>query len=126
MSDVFGGPITANGVTLQRLTMRELDQVKGIITDGIRAHVEKLIPPKTSPVERVDILRVSVPPFVGYELLRNYLITPEGAERVLKMSWEKSGRPAEEFEAFFLSMPINDFIRLALRVTLGDQPDTVG
>lgn len=123
MSDVFGGNVVArDGTELPRLTMKDIDAIRAKAKEGIKAHVESLIPKNFDAYQRMEVLRVAVPPYISAKVLAEYANTDSGAKSVIVTSLKKAGKSDAEAGEYVDGLQFAEAINLASEVLFG-QPD---
>lgn len=121
MADVFGGNVvTRSGVELARLVMKDSDTIKWKARDGIKAHVESLIPKNFDAYQRLEVLRVGVPPYISARVLGEYVNTTDGSRAVLAASLKKVGKTDAEATEIIDGLSITEAIQLASEVLFGE------
>jgi hypothetical protein len=121
MSDVFGGNVvTRSGVELPRLVMKDIDSIRSRAREGIKAHVEALIPKNFDAYQRLEVLRVGVPPYISARVLGEYVNTNDGAKAVLVASLKKGGKADAEASEIVDGLSYTEAIQLASEVLFGE------
>lgn len=117
-SDAFGSPVEHNGIIFPKLNMYQYGRLESALIDHIRVRTRATLVAEKASEDVILRHLVDVSQrLVSLGDIDAFVRTSAGAEKVLSLSLESTGKSREEIREILAKIPLWQAIRLALKVS---------